>query len=74
MRKYKDNGTIRVGGQSALSILFTNDSPLGGREGDWLITVLRPEGLVYFIFVAPEQEFDNYQRAFEQILGSVRFR
>ncbi len=74
MRKYKDNGTIRVGGQSALSILFTNDSPLGGREGDWLVTVLRPEGLVYFIFVAPEQEFDNYQRAFEQILGSVRFQ
>jgi hypothetical protein len=69
----KDQGRIRVGGKSALSKILTNDSPLGGRETDWLVTVLRPEGLVYFVFVAPEQEFADYQRAFQQILNSVRF-
>ena len=73
MRISKDLGKIRVGGKSALSKILTNDSPLGGRETDWLVTVLRPEGLVYFIFAAPEQEFADYQSAFQQILNSVRF-
>ena len=74
MRLSRDQGQIRVGGQAALSRLFTNDSPLGGREINWLVTSLRPEGLVYFIFVAPEQEFRDYQRAFQQILDSVYYR
>jgi hypothetical protein len=73
MRMTKNNGQIWIGGQAAQSILFTNDSPLGGRETDWLVTVLRPEGLVYFVFVAPEQEFAGYQRAFGKILDSIVF-
>ncbi len=73
MRISKDQGQVRVGGKSALSKILTNDSPLGGRETDWLVTVLRPEGLLYFVFAAPEQEFADYQSAFQQILNSVRF-
>jgi Zn-dependent protease with chaperone function len=73
MRISKDQGKIRVGGKSALSQILTNDSPLGGLETDWLVTVLRPEGLLYFVFAAPEQEFADYQSAFQQILNSVRF-
>ena len=74
MRLSNDRGQIRVDGQPALSRIFINNSPLSGREMDWMVTVLRPEGLVYFIFVAPEQEFGDYQRAFEEILDSVRFK
>jgi len=74
MRLSRDQGQIRVGGQSALSRLFNNDSPIGGREVNWIVTSLRPEGLVYFIFVAPEQEFGEYQRAFQQILDSVYYK
>jgi len=73
MRISRNNGQIWVGGQAAQSMLFTNDSPLGGREVDWLITVLRPEGLFYFVFVAPEQEFAGYQRTFGKILDSIAF-
>jgi Zn-dependent protease with chaperone function len=73
MRIRKDEGQIRVGGKQALSIILTNDSPLGGREINRLVTVLRPEGLVYFIFVAPEQEYSNYQKAFKNVIDSVRF-
>jgi beta-barrel assembly-enhancing protease len=73
MRLVKDRGQIQVGGQKALSNVFENQSPLGGRETDWLVTVMRPEGLVYFVFAAPEQEFAGYQRAFQQILDSVKF-
>jgi len=36
--------------------------------------VLRPEGLIYFVCVAPEREYDEYDRTFETMLNSVRFR
>ena len=74
MRVVRRHEQTRVGGQRALSTVLANDSPLGGRETDWLITVTRPEGLVYFVFVAPENDFGRYERAFEQMLSSVRFR
>ncbi|NLT67790.1 MAG: M48 family metalloprotease [Acidobacteria bacterium] len=74
MRLSKDHGQIRVGGQAAMSRILTNNSAYGGREMNWLVTALRPEGLVYFIFVAPEGEFGRYQRTFRQILDSVTFR
>jgi hypothetical protein len=37
------------------------------------VTISRPEGLLYFIFVAPEQEFAEYHDAFQKILNSVKF-
>lgn len=73
MRVSRDQGMIRVGGKSALSKVLTNDSPLGGRETIWLVTTLRSQGLLHFVCVAPEQEFKNYQAAFQQVLNSVRF-
>jgi hypothetical protein len=33
----------------------------------------RPEELLFFIFVAPENDFDAYQPAFDSIAKSVRF-
>jgi hypothetical protein len=65
---------IRVDGQRALSTMLRNDSALGGTETNWLVTVLRPEGLAYFIGVAPENEFADYRRAFESVITSVRFK
>ncbi len=38
-----------------------------------LVTVARPEGLFYAIFIAPESEFDSVQKIFEEMLRSVRF-
>lgn len=64
---------IRVGGVQALSTDLANDSPVGGRESDWLATVLRPDGLLYFVCVAPQSEADTYGPAFQHILDSVRF-
>ena len=64
---------VKLNNQPALSTYLTNDSPGGGQETDWLITVLRPEGLVYFVCTAPQQSFESYRPAFGQILDSVRF-
>jgi beta-barrel assembly-enhancing protease len=64
---------LRLNGQPGLSTYLSNVSPAGGRETDWVITVLRPEGLVYFVCVAPQSAYDNYDRTFSSILDSVRF-
>jgi len=64
---------LRVNGQPGLSTYLTNVSPAGGQETDWVITVLRPEGLVYFVCVAPQSAYDNYDKTFSSILDSVRF-
>src|SRR6266481_5483521 len=47
---------LRVNGQPGLSTYLSNISPAGGQETDWVITVLRPEGLVYFICGATQMK------------------
>jgi beta-barrel assembly-enhancing protease len=64
----------RVDGQPSMTIELTNDSPTGGKETDWLVSVLRPDGLLYyFVGVAPQHEFSRYESTFEQMIASVRF-
>jgi len=73
MRIVRSHERIRLAGERALSTYLSNNSPAGGRETDWLVTVLRPEGLVFFVCVAPERDYDEYNRSFESMLNSVRF-
>jgi hypothetical protein len=63
-----------IGGNRGLSVQLANDSPLGGQETDWLVTTLRPDGLVYFICVAPDRDYAAYDAAFQRMIGTVRFR
>jgi hypothetical protein len=63
---------IEVDGQAALSIRMTSESPLGGLETDWLVTVVRPEGILYFVCAAPASEYDNYDAIFQKMISSVR--
>lgn len=74
MRVQRRAEPMRLGGERALSMYLTDDSPTGGRETVWLVTALRPEGLVHLICVAPQNDYDEYSRAFENIVSSVRFR
>ena len=64
---------LRLNGQLGLSTYLSNVSPAGGQETDWVVSVLRPEGLLYFVCVAPQSAYDNYDKAFSTILDSVRF-
>ena len=73
MRLVRRHERVRLNGESALSTYLSNDSPVGGRETDWLVTVLRPEGLLYFVCAAPERDFRDYERAFQAMLDSVQF-
>lgn len=72
LRVVREHERERVGGATALSTILRGDSPLGGREYDWLITMSGPQGLAYFVFIAPQNEFDDYERTFSAILRSVR--
>ncbi|MEJ7607308.1 MAG: hypothetical protein WKF37_13840 [Bryobacteraceae bacterium] len=64
----------KIDNSNALVTTLYNQSPLGGgREVDMLVTVERPEGLFYMVFIAPEGDFQNLQGTFEQMLRSVRF-
>ena len=74
MRTTREPKAVTVNGEHALSTYLRNDSPVGGQETDWIVTVLRPEGLVYFVFVAPEPQFTNFSDAFRKILDSIQFK
>jgi beta-barrel assembly-enhancing protease len=74
MREISNGQSMKVGDATALSAYFTNGSPVGGNEKDWLVTIERPEGLLFFICVAPENDFDSFDAAFQNVINSVRFR
>lgn len=76
MRVVRRHEQISVSGQGGLSTYLSNDSPLQnvGRETNWLVTVPRAEGLLFFVFTAPEREFHSFESAFQQMLYSVRLK
>jgi len=72
MRVVRSAEDISVNGSDALSTYLSNDSPLGGRETNWLVTVQHPEGLLFLVFTAPDRDFQSYENVFRQMLYSVR--
>jgi hypothetical protein len=66
--------SMRLAGAPALSAYLLNDSPKGGRELIWLVTSLRPDGLLYLVCVAPQKEYDQYDPAFQSVVRSLKFR
>jgi beta-barrel assembly-enhancing protease len=65
---------IQVAGETALlSTLYSRSPYRNEREVDVLVTVARPQGLFYAVFIAPESQFDAAQKTFEKIVGSIRF-
>ena len=72
---------IKVAGVQGRSQNMQSTSPFpdaGGQpqqERDWLVTVPRPDGsVVYFVFVAPQAQFNRFQPTFNAMLKSVRFQ
>jgi hypothetical protein len=75
MRITRSHETTHVAGQDGLITEASNQSPAGGREVDWIVTTIRPDGaLQYFIGVAPQNDFDRYASAFQDIIDTVRFK
>ena len=71
---------IRVNGLDARSLDLIGNSPIqsgGGaaRERDWLVTMQNPRGgLLYVVFVAPEQDFDQLRPTYEAMLRKLHLK
>ena len=72
LRVSRNPGRVKLNGEAGLSTYLSNESPAGGEEVDWLVTVLRPQGLVSFLCVAPKTAFPEYEKSFKAMLDSVR--
>jgi len=65
---------IRVEDGPGLVTTLAGESPFQGQtETDVLLTVIRPQGLFYMIFVAPQADFRDLQGAFDEMANSIRF-
>lgn len=64
---------VNVSGSPGMITQLSSQSPAGGAETDYLLTVARPEGLFYMVFVAPAQQFGQLRSTFEQMIQSIRF-
>jgi Zn-dependent protease with chaperone function len=65
---------LKIDGNQALISMMQSESPFPGRtEVDMLLTVERPEGVLYMVCIAPDKEFRDVQRTFEDMIQSVRF-
>jgi beta-barrel assembly-enhancing protease len=74
LRVAQQSAPVRLNGQPGLSTYLSNDSPAGGQETDWLITVMQPGGLLSFLSVAPQAAYGDYDRTFSAILDTVRLK
>jgi hypothetical protein len=72
LRVVRDPVRVQLNGRPGLSTYLSNESPTGGQETDWLVTVLPPEGLVSFLCVAPKSAYPEYEKTFTTVLDSVR--
>ena len=65
---------VTVDGQKALlTFLSATSSYPGATEVDKLVTVARPKGLFYIVFVAPDKQAAKLQPLFDKMLASVKF-
>jgi hypothetical protein len=75
MKTVRSPAQARLDGQNALVTELSNTSPIGGQETDVVLTVLRPNGdLLYFVQVAPTNQFAQYQSTFRNVMNSVSLR
>jgi Peptidase family M48 len=72
---------VRVNTVPAKSIEMAGPSPIQDssgralREHDWLVTVQRPDGsLFYMVLIAPEQDFEALRPAFQKMVRSLQVK
>ena len=74
MRVTNSSRSATVGGTRALITELSSPSPFANEtEVDILVTVARPEGLFYLVFITPRGQLNNAQPVFQRMLESIRF-
>jgi Zn-dependent protease with chaperone function len=65
---------VKINGQDALVTTMSSQSPYRGEtEHDTLVTIARPEGLLYLIFISPARDAQTLQGTFDNMVRSLRF-
>jgi Zn-dependent protease with chaperone function len=72
LRVTQQSAPVKLNGQPGFSTYLSNDSPAGGQETDWLITVMHANGVLSFLCVAPQTAYSDYDKTFSAILDTVR--
>lgn len=68
-------GRISVGGTAGQAVDGVNRSANNGRgEHDWIVGVPQNGAMRYFVFVAPEADFQAMRPTFEHIANSIRMQ
>jgi len=66
-------GRIRVGDASAESVQSITRSANNGRgEHDWIVALPQNGAMRYFVFVAPQADYEKMRPTFERIVNSIR--
>jgi hypothetical protein len=73
--------TINVAGSEGRSVTMESTSPFPDAHGkpqkerDWLVTLPRGDGsMIYFVFVAPQSQFDQFRPTYDAMLNSVKLQ
>ncbi|MFL6438225.1 MAG: M48 family metalloprotease [Terriglobales bacterium] len=81
LRAVGNDEAIRVNGVAGRSTDLIGSSPIrdsngrAQRERDWLVTVQRQDGtLLYLVFIAPQNGFDQLRPTYEQMLRTLKLR
>lgn len=64
---------VQVSGNPGIVTTLYGSSPYGGAERLMLLTVPRPEGIFYMVFVAPDNRFEQLSGPFQQMVDSLQF-
>ena len=71
---------ITVNGVQGRSVVMQSTSPFAAANGqpqkerDWLVTVPQRDGsVIFFVFVAPQSEFERFHPMFDSMLKSAQF-
>lgn len=74
MQVRSQSRSLRVSGSTALTTTLFSDSAFGGEETDVLVTVSRPEGVFYMVFIGPQRDFKQLESVYDQMVRSIRFK
>jgi Zn-dependent protease with chaperone function len=81
LREIGNDEAIRVNGVNGRSSDLIGASPMRDDNGkplserDWLVSVQRQDGtLVYVVFIAPQNQFDQLRPTFEQMLRTLKVK
>jgi beta-barrel assembly-enhancing protease len=66
----RDRYTERLGGRNALATFMFGRNPAGYEERVWVVTRTSGSDVIYMVFIAPEQDFQQYKSTFNSMLKS----